>query len=194
MKRAMFVLVWLLVICGLWPSKWFWYYENNMYCKLSPVSIVISLNKKDGALCNTYIRSLEIAMKNTYLDMVSIQKFIDSKQDLWYRNPLKDEKTKYLSSLQTVRLKIMANMTAFEQSLLTKTKKYFLDSLVVYQQKLKTALTKIGSSSDIQSIDYKIKIKQQLANIDYMSGAKTFETFALNFQKYLTLKDQLVWK
>jgi hypothetical protein len=27
-----------------------------------------------------------------------------------------------------------------------------------------------------------------------MSGAKTFETFALNFQKYLTLKDQLIWK
>jgi hypothetical protein len=86
----------------------------------------------------------------------------------------------------------MANMTAFEQSLLIKTKRYFLDSLVVYQQKLKTALTKIGSSSDVQSIDYKIKIKQQLANIDYMSGAKTFETFALNFQKYLTLKDQLI--
>ena len=83
-------------------------------------------------------------------------------------------------------------MTRFEQSLLEKSKRYFLDSLVVYQQKLKTALIKIGSLSDIQSIEYKNKIKQQLANIEYMSGAKTFETFALNFQKYLTLKDQLV--
>ena len=133
-------------------------------------------------------------MKNTYLDMVSIQKYIDNRQDLWYRNPLKDEKNKYLNSLQTVRLKILANMTAFEKSLLEKSKRYFLDSLIVYQQKLKTALAKIGLSSDFQSLEYKNKIKQQLANIDYMSGAKTFETFALNFQKYLTLKDQLIWK
>ena len=194
MKRAMFVLFWLLLVCGFWPNKSFWYYENNMYCKLSPESIVISLNRKDWLLCNVYVRSLEIAMKNTYLDMVSIQKFIDNRQDLWYRNPLKDEKTKYLASLQTVRLKILANMTAFEKSLLEKSKRYFLDSLVVYQQKLKTALAKIGWSSDFQSVEYKNKIKQQLANIDYMSGAKTFETFILNFQKYLTLKDQLVWK
>jgi hypothetical protein len=76
----------------LFPSKGFSYYENKLYCSLSKDSILISLNVKDGALCTKYIRSLELSMKTTYTDILSIQKYIDKKQDIGYRKPLKDQK------------------------------------------------------------------------------------------------------
>lgn len=194
MKKILPALVVMLVVCWLFPSKGFSYYENKLYCALSKNSILISLNSKDWGLCTKYIRSLELSMKTTYIDMIAIQKYIDKKQDLGYRKPLKDEKWAYLNSLQSVRLNILAHMKSFEDELLKKSKEYFIQSISAYQKQLRLALRKFSTSSDTRSQFYVTQITQQIGYIQAMDQADSFEIFSLNLQKYLYLKQQLLWK
>ncbi|MEI6426302.1 MAG: hypothetical protein WCO66_03010 [Candidatus Absconditabacteria bacterium] len=194
MKKILPALVFVLIVCGLFPSKGFSYYENKLYCRVAKDSVLISLNAKDGQLCNRYIRSLELSMKNTYMDMVAIQKYIDKRQDVGYWKPLKDEKTAYLSSLQSVRLNILAHMKSFELSLLQKSKDYFMASIADYKKNLFAALTKLSTSTDPRSISYMLQIKQQIDYIKAMDNSASFEIFAVNLQKYLYLKQLLVGK
>lgn len=194
MKKILPALVVMLVVCWLFPSKGFSYYENKLYCALSKDSILISLNSKDGGLCTKYIRSLELSMKTTYTDMIAIQKYIDKKQDLGYRKPLKDQKWAYLNSLQSVRLNILAHMKSFEDELLKKSKEYFIQSVAVYQKQLRSALKKFSTSTDTRNQSYVTQINQQIEYIQAMDQADSFEIFSLNLQKYLYLKKQFLWK
>jgi len=194
MKKILPALVVMLVICWLFPSKGFSYYENKLYCALSKDTILISLNSKDGGLCKKYIRSLELSMKTTYIDMIAIQKYIDKKQDLGYRKPLRDQKWVYLNSLQSVRLNILAHMKSFEDELLKKSKEYFIQSIAVYQKQLRSALKKFSSSPDERNQVYVSQINQQIEYIQAMNQADSFEIFAVNLQKYLYLKQQFLWK
>lgn len=162
MRKYIPVLGFMLLVCGLLPSKGFSYYENKLYCSLSKDSVLISLNSKDGLLCNKYIRSLELSMKNTYVNILAIQKYIDKKQDLGYRRPLKDKKAAYLNSLQAVRLNILAHMNSFQDALLQKSKDYFMQSISVYQRQLKSALVKLSTQTDSRSVAYADQIKEQL--------------------------------
>lgn len=193
-KRFMFFLVWIFGLLCYMPSSAFSYYENKLYCRLAKDSVLISLNSKDGKLCNIYIRSLELAMKETYLDILAIQKYIDKKQDLGYRKWLKDEKAVYLNSLQSIRLNILSHMKSFEQALLQKSKDYFMQSISLYQKQLRAVLNKLNKQADSLSIAYVAQIKEQLWYIQSMSQAQSFEVFSLNLQKYLYLKKQLSWK
>jgi len=191
MKKILPALVFMLIVCWLYPSTGFSYYEDKLYCKLAKDSVLISLSDKDGLLCNKYIRSLELSMKNTYSNILAIQKYIDKKQDIGYWKPLKDKKWDYLNSLQSVRLNILAHMKSFEQALLQKSKDYFMQSISVYQRQLRSALSKLSTQTDLHSVNYAAQIKEQLW---YMSQADSFEIFSINLQKYLYLKQQLSWK
>ena len=101
-------------------------------------------------------------MKDTYLDILAIQKYIDKKQDLGYWKPLKDEKGVYLNALQSVRLNILSHMKSFEQALLQKSKDYFMQSITLYQRQLKSAFNKLVLQTDTRSQAYANQIKEQL--------------------------------
>ena len=94
--------------------------------------------------------------------------------------------------MQSVRLNIIAHMKSFEQSLLVKSKEYFMQSISLYRKQLTIALSKIKGFSDTHSMVLANQIMQQLSYIQNMADAETFEIFSINLQKYLYLKQQLV--
>lgn len=184
----------VMVLSVLWWGKSFAYFESKMYCQISKWNIVISLKSDDSNLCKKYITSLEVSMKKVYVDILSVQKYIDKKQDIWYWRPIKDQKVTLLNTLQSMRLNILSHMKMFEKNLFTKSKTYFLDSIVDYQKKLKHTLESLSVNSDSLSKKYVDLIKSQVAIIESIANSQTFEEMNSYMQRYIYLKQQIAWK
>jgi len=118
-----------------------------MYCNVKEKNIKISLSKNDGGKCAEYVKYLEQKMKIVYKDFLTIQGYINKRQDAGYRRPIKDEKAKLLNDLQKLRLSILINMRNFENNLLAKSKEFFLSKIQTHKQKLQAALVKIEALS-----------------------------------------------
>ena len=105
MRYGKYVIAICLILLGCFQPS-FSYFENKVYCNISKDKVIISLDAKKSYTCNTYIRYIEVQMKKVYRDVLLIQGYIDKKQDLGYRNPLKEQKVAHLNSLQGMRLNI----------------------------------------------------------------------------------------
>ena len=169
MKKGRLPIVCIVALGCYLPSTTFSYYEDKVYCKVSKETMLVSLSPKDGPLCKTYVRSLELAMKEAYLNILAIQKHIDKKQDVGYWKALKEDRAEYVNSLQTTRLAILARMKTFEQDLLQQSKTFFLQSIVAYQKQLRSVVRQLATAKDSKSLSYLDLVKQQLATIDFLS-------------------------
>ncbi len=191
-KYLVIILFWLLFV---WTSQAsFSYSQQDMFCTITKDNIVISLSSKNNYLCKTYIEYIEIQMKNVYKDILLIQKYIDKKQDIWYRNPLKQQKIDLLNNLQTVRLNILSHMKTFQNSLLETSRNYFFSSILGYQKKLNSVLNTLSKFQDKATQRYVLLLQEQLKTIDSINQAKTFDELNVYIKNYVYLKQQLEWK
>lgn len=190
LKYLLFILV---VVFGLF-SKSFSYFEDKMYCEISKSKIVISLDAQKNHACSVYIKYIETQMKKTYKDIIVIQKYVDQKQDLGYWKPLKDDKVNLLNLLQNMRLNILSHMKTFESNLFETSKKYFLDSISDYQNNLNNSLETLVALEDSSATRYVSLLQQQLGIIERISQATTFKQLDAYIQRYVYLKNQLLWK
>jgi hypothetical protein len=194
------IITWLLITTMMWVS--FWYLEEGMYCNINDLwakgkSITVSLNKNDGGKCAEYVKYLELKMKNTYKDILTIQGYINKHQDAWYRRPIKDIKIRLLNDLQKWRINILINMRKFETNLLTKSKSLFLEKIQKQKKKLENALVKMASLSwsNRSWIDRYIQLATDTLNaIKWIENAKTFTRYNEKVKSYLYLTKQLGWK
>jgi len=186
------------MICFLLFGTGFWYLEENFFCILKKDDIRISLNKTNGYKCNEYIKSIEKSMTDTYKDLLTIQWYIDKKQNLGYRKPVKQEKIKKINDLQVFRLKLKDSMKVFEDNLLKKYKEFFLADIDSYKWKLKRALFNLNNLSwNISNIylhKYTIPVQQQLDTIQQISQTTGFQELLVLVNKYVYLKKQMEWK
>lgn len=172
----------------------FSYFEEKMYCAISKDRIIISLDAKKNHTCNVYIRYIETQMKKVYKDILVIQKYVDQKQDLGYRKPLKDDKVNLLNLLQNMRLNIISHMKTFESNLFETSKKYFLDSIADYQKNITNSLETLLVLEDKSAARYVSLLQQQIGIIERISQATTFKQLDAYIQRYVYLKNQLLWK
>ena len=82
-------------------------------------------------------------MKRTYNDIKTISKYIEKKQDVDYRRPLKSKKEDEFEKLENMRYLIKQKMSEFENNLLTKYKGYFKKQNSIYQKKIESSFSKI---------------------------------------------------
>ena len=191
------LLVGFLIAFGLFfQGQWFSYFDQQMYCKLSPNNIIVSLKKTDWYLCKTYVSSLEAWMKKTYKDILVIQWYIDRKFDVDYRKSVKQPMVDKLNLMQKLRIDILASMQKFEKNLLVASKKYFLDWIGNYKWQLMDSLDKLKAlnSTTYASSRYISLVNQQLGVIINIEKATSFDTLNLLVPKYIYLKQQISWK
>lgn len=193
MKYGKYLIAVLLITFGSIQTS-FWHFEDKMYCDITKEKIVISLDNKQFYTCKVYVRYIESKMKNVYKDMLTIQKYIDKQEDLWYWKPLKDEKVVLFNLLQNMRLNILAHMKTFETNLFETSKKYFLDSIVTYKRRLIRSVEALRTLQDSSWEKYLSLLEQQLSVIEAITQSKTFETLNENIERYVYLKQQLPWK
>lgn len=85
-------------------------------------------------------------------------------------------------------------MQTFEENLIETSKRYFLNSIVEYKKKLDASLKAFVSLQNIWKEKYVALLKDQLAVIEKIEQAKTFEELNTAMQRYVYLKQQLEWK
>jgi len=196
-RKRLFIL-WFLVLTTMWVS--FWYYEDDLYCHIEDNNIKISLNKHDGGKCTEYVKYLEQKMKVVYKDILTIQWYINKRQDAWYWRPIKEEKMRLLNNLQKRRLNILINMRTFENNLLAKFKELFLAKIQTQKEKLEKAIITIDAlsgtseSSKAEIEKYSQLAKDTLNTIRGIENAKTFTRFNKIVKDYLYFTKQLEWK
>jgi hypothetical protein len=131
-------------------------------------------------------------MKTTYKDIVMMQSYIDKKQDVDYRQPLKDKRADRLKQLQQIRLNILSHMKIFEQNLLNKSKTYFLESIALYERRLTYALKNIEQlPSSMKGNQYITLVHEQLDTINAIASTQTFEDLNKHIQHYVYLKSKI---
>lgn len=161
-------------------------------------NIKVSLKKADGIKCNTYVKSIEQKMKLTYKDSLTIQGYIQQRQDAGYRKPIKEQKTKLINDLQTLRLNVLKSMQVFEKSLLQKSKELFLLQTQPYKKKLLeqlTTLQKQATWSMLTILNKQIQMMDDtLKTIQNIENATNFTTLNNEFRKYIYFKTQIEWK
>ncbi len=193
MKLKYFFILCVLTLF-LFVGKGFAYFEDKMYCQITKDNIVISLKAGQWYTCKRYIRSIEIFMKQTYRDILTVQQYLDKKQDMWFWLPVKEKKVSLLNTLQATRQNILAHMQSFEKNLFVKSKTYFLDSIVEYKRKLNSTLKSLSKLKDSKSVSYTLLIENQLSTIERIASSQTFDEMNIHIQRYVYLKKQIEWK
>lgn len=190
----------LLISLGLLGSSYsFAYMEDKLYCNLKSNSVLISLQKSDGYKCNVYILEVEKMMKRTYNDIKTISKYIEKKQDVDYRKPLKSKKEDEFEKLENMRYLIKQKMSEFENNLLAKYKGYFKKQNSIYQKKIESSFSKIITLS--WTIHYTETVKKmtnlfdmQIAIMQKIDEAKDFNELMKLISSYVYLRQQIEWK
>jgi len=188
-----------IALTSIFTISWttFWYFEQNMFCNIKKDNIIVSLNQNDWLKCQEYTKYIEQKMKSTYLDVLTMQWYINKRQDAGYRKPIKDAKVKQINDLQKLRLSVLASMKVFEKSLLDKSKQFFLSEVQPYQKKLTDILTQLQSSTwtDLSQINKQIQLfSDTLDTIKSIENTTNFVTLNALFKKYVYLKKQIEWK
>jgi len=191
--KKLFVIIVLFWWFMLFLGSWFSYFDKKVYCKISKNNIIISL-KNSWSTCQSYTKSIELSMKKVYRDILAIQWYINKKEDIGYRKPIKDQKVETLNKLQNMRLNILSHINDFEKNLFNTSKSYFLDNVSVYQRKIRTTLKYMLISSGPNKDKYVKLLQDQLQVIEDIAASQTFEEMDKYMQKYVYIKQQILWK
>lgn len=190
----------LFVSIGLFASGYsFGYMEDKLYCNLKSNSVLISLQKSDWYKCNIYIVEVEKMMKRTYNDIQIINKYINKKQDVEYRKPLKIKKENEFEKLENMRYLIKAKMLEFENNLLAKYKEYFRKKNLSYQTKIEKSFSKIVVLSwtlhDTEIVKKMTNLfDMQISIMQKINEAKDFNELMKFISSYVYLRQQIEWK
>lgn len=190
----------LFISLGLFVSSYsFGYMEDKLYCNLKSNGVLISLGKTDGYKCNVYITEIEKMMKRNYNDIQTIDKYINKKQDVEYRRPLKRKKEDEFKKLENMRYLIKEKMLEFENNLLAKYKEYFKKKNSVYQMKIESSFSKIVTLSwTVHDTDIVKKMTNlfdmQIAIMQKIDEAKDFNDLMKFISSYVYLRQQIEWK
>ncbi len=197
MKKSIFTI--FITISILFITWWncFWHFEDKMYCFVLNKNIKVSLNRKDWIKCQSYIIYIEKKMKETYIDILTIQKYIDQKQDLWYWKPIHQDKSKFLDDLQQLRLNILKSMQGFDNSLFQTLKWFWVAETTKPKQHLINILTDINNltGQNLNQFSRQIKlINDYLESIKALEKSEDFISLNNAYKKFLYLKKQTEWK
>jgi hypothetical protein len=132
-------------------------------------------------------------MKKTYKDIMTIQKYIAQKEDILYRKPILDVKTKKADNLQTLRLKILKSMKSFETNLFEKSKNLFIKETKKEKDKRTMVFSRYNSNTgiDLNRLSKQIiAIKEILDAIEKIEKAQDISTLTQSYKNYIYLKKQ----
>lgn len=190
----------LFILFGLFLSSYsFAYMEDKLFCNLKSNGVLISLQKSDGYKCNIYVLEIEKMMKRTYNDIQTINKFIEKKQDVEYRRPLKRKKEDEFKKLENMRYVIKQKMLEFENNLLAKYKEYFKKKNSAYQMKIESSFSKIvvlswtiHDTPTVKRMTYLFDM--QIAIMQKIEEAKDFNELMKLISSYVYFRQQIEWK
>lgn len=189
MKYALFIIVLVAGLYGVPASASV--YTSQMYCVIQQDSIQIALKKADNnAPCGEYLVAVQSILKKVTNDLLMVQWYINSGEDVVYRMNIRDILRERFLYIDGIKKNIEYTMTLFETNIFASFKVYLQSALVQYYDQL---LDEQDSwYRDLPT--YHLLVDEQIAVIEKIWEAQSFDEFLPLAQRYLYLRRELVWK
>lgn len=196
MKKILVTIV-ILSFCLVWVS--FAYLEDNLFCTIDKNTITVTIEKKDNYKCKDYLATLSQSIATETDNVFSIQKIVEQWYDIEYRVSIREEKREQIKSMLNMKSQIEEAEKEFEWNLFAKIKEYLIYATssdgTVYKKGLRD-LQYIERKKWV-SPDVKRKmwyISESITNIKNINSATGFDDLISNYNRYLYLKKQIIWK
>ncbi len=196
MKRILIMIV-VFAFCFVWTS--FAYLEDNLFCNIWKNTITVTIEKKWNYKCKDYLATLSQSIATETDNVLSIQKIVEQWYDVDYWVAIREEKREQIKSMLNMKSQIEQAEKEFEWNLFVKIKEYLIYATssdgTVYKKGLRD-LQYIERKKWV-SLDVKRKmwyISESITNIKNINTATWFDDLITNYNKYLYLKKQIIWK
>lgn len=186
MKYALFIIVLCAGLYGAPASASV--YTSQMYCMIEQDSIQIALKKADNnAPCTEYIAAVQSLLKKVTNDLLLVQKYISRGEDVVFWMNVREVLRDRFLYIDGIRKNIEYTMTLFETNIFTSFKKYLQYALIEYYDQLLDEQDRWGS--DLPT--YHLLVNEQIAVVEDIREAQSFDEFLPLAQRYLYLRREL---
>lgn len=197
MKKAL-IIVWILITCFVWSS--FAYLEDKVFCTITKNAIIVTIEKEKNYKCNEYLSVLSKSINTEYQNVLSIQSLIEQWYDVDFWKEIRETKRAQIKKMLSIKEQIETAVQEFDVNMFIKIKDYLVYITATDRTNYKKALKHLDNiEKNGGYINPSIKKKigymnDAIAAIDTINSTDDFDTLMKNFNRYIYLKNQIVWK
>lgn len=197
MKKAL-IIVWILITCFVWSS--FAYLEDKVFCTITKNAIIVTIEKEKNYKCNEYLSVLSKSINTEYQNVLSIQSLIEQWYDVDFWKEIRETKRAQIKKMLSIKEQIETAVKEFDINMFFKIKDYLVYSTATDRTNFKKTLKHLDniekngwrhSSSVKKKMSY---MQDAITAIDNINSTDDFDTLMKNFNRYIYLKNQIVWK
>ena len=193
-----------LITIAIFTISFIWftsaYIEDKVFCAITKNSIIVTIEKENNYKCDEYLSVLAKSINTEYQNILSIQELIKQWHDVDFWKEIMDEKRTLIKQMLNIKEQIEIAVAEFDANMFSKTKEYLIYVTATDRTIYKKALK---SLEDIEKnwlyIKYNTRkimdqIKESIVAIDTINSTDDFDTLLKNFNKYIYLKNKIIWK
>lgn len=186
MKYALFIIV---LVAGLYGAPaTASVYTSQMYCMIQQGSIQIALKKADNnAPCDEYLIAVQSLLKKVTNDLLIVQGYISRGEDVVYWMNVREILRDRFLYIDSIRKNIEYTMTLFENNIFARFKTYLQFALIEYYEQLLDEKDRWYGELPT----YHLLVDEQIAVIEDIREAQSFDGFLPLAQRYLYLRREL---
>lgn len=197
MKKFVTIIA-ILTITFIWYTHA--YLEDKVFCTISKNAITVTIEREKNYKCNEYLSVLSKSINTEYQNVLSIQALIEQWYDVDFWKEIRETKRAQIKKMLSIKEQIETAVKEFDTNMFLKIKDYLVYSTATDRTNFKKTLKHLEniekngwhhSSSVKKKISY---MQDAITAIDTINSTDDFDTLMKNFNKYIYLKNQIVWK
>lgn len=197
MKKFVTIIA-ILTITFIWYTHA--YLEDKVFCTISKNAITVTIEREKNYKCNEYLSVLSKSINTEYQNVLSIQALIEQWYDVDFWKEIRETKRAQIKKMLSIKEQIVTAVKEFDTNMFLKIKDYLVYSTATDRTNFKKTLKHLEniekngwhhSSSVKKKISY---MQDAITAIDTINSTDDFDTLMKNFNKYIYLKNQIVWK
>jgi hypothetical protein len=197
MKKFVTIIA-ILTITFIWYTHA--YLEDKVFCTISKNAITVTIEREKNYKCNEYLSVLSKSINTEYQNVLSIQALIEQWYDVDFWKEIRETKRAQIKKMLSIKEQIETAVKEFDTNMFLKIKDYLVYSTATDRTNFKKTLKHLEniekngwhhSSSVKKKISY---MQDAITAIDTINSTNDFDTLMKNFNKYIYLKNQIVWK
>lgn len=197
MKKCI-IIVWIIMTCLVWTT--FAYLEDKVFCTITKDAITVTIEREKNYKCSEYLSVLSKSINTEYQNVLSIQALIEQWYDVDFWKGIREEKRSLIKKMINIKEQIETAVTEFDTNMFMKIKDYLIYSSATDRSNFKKTLKHLENiSKNGWYLSYTVKKKINYMNdaitaIDTINSTNDFDTLMKAFNRYIYLKNQIIWK
>jgi len=196
MKKNIFVLMLVLIFGFMSRSICSAYLEERLQCDVNNEYIQVFLWRDEKLMCMDYVRTLESSIKVLYKNLLLVDEYLNSGQDLEYWTRIYTNIEENILSNQLLRLNILKHMETFELNLFYKLKEYISYNIQSYKKQIILELSQLDTYdfSEMEENEFiiglvkrKFEIEDDLEFIEEFENVENMESLVLLLPRFFDL-------